>query len=83
MKILGNRLLVSRVQEEQKEGFQTVEVQDSFIYKGKIEQLGKTTSGFSTGDTVVFAKYSPNTQEIQVDGTTMKIISEEDVLAIL
>lgn len=40
MIVLGNRILVSKVEEEKKEGFQTVEVQDSFLYKGKVEQIG-------------------------------------------
>lgn len=40
MIVLGNRILVSKVEEEKKEGFQTVEVQDSFLYKGKVEQVG-------------------------------------------
>lgn len=97
MRILGNRVLVSRVEEEKKEGFQTVDVQDSFVNKGKVEQLGepidqstvsiKYTTLDSTkrrsiegGDTVLFAKYSPDTQEIDKDH---KIISVSDILAIL
>lgn len=44
MIVLGNRILVSKVEEEKKEGFQTVEVQDSFLYKGKVEQIGTVDS---------------------------------------
>ena len=41
MKILGNRILVSKVEDEVKDGgFQTVEVQDNFVNKGKVEQIG-------------------------------------------
>lgn len=40
IKILGNRILVSRVEEEKTEGFQTVNVQDSFVNKGMVEQIG-------------------------------------------
>lgn len=93
MKILGNRLLVSRVEEEQKEGFKTIEVQDNFVYKGRIAMVGDdgyTFSGtsinpplFSVGDVVLFAKYSPDTQEIDHEGKMMKIINQLDVLAIL
>ena len=94
MKILGNRLLVSRVEEEKKEGFQTVEVQDSFIYKGKIEQIGGETGMVWTGSSmqapmmqvgsvVLFAKYSPHSQDVEHEGQRMKIIRIEDVLAIL
>ncbi len=35
MKILGNRVLVSKVEEPVSDGFQAVEVQDSFVNKGK------------------------------------------------
>lgn len=97
MQILGNRVLVSRIEEEAKEGFQTVDVVDSFIYKGKIEQVGEdpfafkgmsTTSpfmesGFQPGQIILFAKYSPDTQEIDHDGKKMKIVSIDDILAIL
>jgi len=97
MKILGNRILISRIEEEAKEGFQTVDVVDSFIYKGKIEKVGedpfalKGTStvspfvegGFQQGQIVLFAKYSPDTQEIDHEGQKMKIVNIDDILAIL
>ncbi len=41
MEVLGNRILVSKVEVEKKEGeFQTVDVEDSFACKGRIEQFG-------------------------------------------
>ena len=87
MIILGNRILISKVEEEKKDGFQTVEVQDSFLYKGKVEQIG---NGFSIsegpikeGDTILFAKYSPSTQSIQHEGKDYKVISVDDVIAVL
>lgn len=93
MKILGDRLLVSRVEEEKGDGFQKVEVQDSFVYKGRVEQLGASgitftgtafqESDIKEGSIVIFAKYSPDTQEIDVEGQKMKIIRREDVLAVL
>jgi len=88
MKILGNRILVSKVEEEKKEGFQTVEVQDSFVNKGKVEQIGvafesEFINPVEVGNIVLFAKYSPDTQEIEHEGKKMKIIRVEDVLAIL
>lgn len=97
MQILGNRVLVSRLDEETKEGFQTVDVVDSFIYKGMIEQVGEdpfafkgmsTTSpfietGLQVGQKVIFAKYSPDTQEIEHGGQKMKIVNIDDILAIL
>lgn len=95
MKILGNRILVSRVDEPKKEGFQTVDVQDSFVYKGKVEDTGyeltfsnssdsaNFTKAIAKGAIVLFAKYSPDTQEVDFEGQKMKIIKIEDVLAIL
>lgn len=86
MKILGNRILVSKIEEPKKEGFQQVEVQDSFIYKGKVEQLSNmfvTPGGPEVGDIILFTKYSPDNQETIVEGRTMKIIKVEDVLAVL
>ena len=99
---------MSRIEEEKKEeGFQTVQVQDSFLYKGKVEQIGEgsayvisgtaptgsfgpgeiTTGGTMTplikeGDVVLFAKYSPHTQTVTIDGQDMKIIRTEDVIAV-
>jgi len=94
MQILGDRVLVSRLEEEKKEGFQTVEIQDSFLYKGKVEQIGTEIGlmwdGTATaivqpvlieGVTVYFAKYSPHTQEIEVEGKKMKVVRLEDIIA--
>ena len=81
MKILGNRVLISKIEEEKKEGFQTVDIQDSFIYKGKVEQVGDDVDiGFTKliGKNIIFAKYSPNTQEVD----EFKIISVDDILAV-
>lgn len=99
MKILGNRLLVSKVEEPKKEGFETVDVMDSFVYKGKIEQLGEdryssegvtmTTTyplqvdALEVGKTILFAKYSPDTQEIEHEGVKYKIVEVRDILAVL
>ncbi len=94
MQILGNRILVSKIEEEKKEGqFAVTELQDSFLYKGRVEQLGKLISftqsdaalskTISNGDIVLFAKYSPDTHELDHDGKKMKIINVEDVLAVL
>jgi co-chaperonin GroES (HSP10) len=93
MKILGNRVLISRIEDEKKEGFATVNVTDSFTYKGKIEQVGgqslySTSTGESLeqireGDTVLFAKYSPDTQDVEHEGKKMKVVKVEDIIAIL
>lgn len=83
MKILGNRILVSKIEEEKKEGFQMVEVQDNFINKGKIESWGTISIPIDANSVVLFAKYSPDTQEIEIEGKRMKIINADDVIAIL
>ena len=92
MQIIGNRVLVSRVEEEQKEGFQTVEVQDSFVYKGVVEQVGGEAFGATStpymqsvhvGDKILFAKYSPDTHEVEDEGVKKKIVLISDILAIL
>lgn len=87
MKILGNRVLVSRLEEQKSEGFQTVEVQDSFVNKGKVEQIASTelpeSFVYKVGDIILFAKYSPDTQEVEFEGKKMKVVSVDDILAIL
>ena len=85
MKILGNRVLVSPLEKEEKEGFTAVEVQDSFVYKGKVEQGEFMCTGGSVkpGDTILFAKYSPDTQEIEHEGKKYKVVQVADILAIL
>ena len=92
MIVLGNRILVSKVEEEKKEGFQTVEVQDSFLYKGKVEQIGSGATVLGTSCTepslninsiVLFTKYCPHTQSITHEGVDYKIIRMEDVIAVL
>ena len=84
MQIIGDRVLVSRIEEEETDGFSTVEIQDNFIYKGKVEQVGwdnnSTASEFGVckvGDIVYFAKYSPHTQDLE----GMKVVRTEDLIA--
>lgn len=86
-RIMGNRVLVSRIVEDKKDGFQTVEIQDSFVNKGKVESIGNRAAinygdgpTLKEGDVVLFSKYSPDTQEVDKDH---KIISLDDILAIL
>lgn len=96
MRILGNRILITKLEEEKKEGFQTVDTQDSFLYKGKIEMVGdihfassdgrgaeRIKEALVIGETVIFTKYSPDTQTIPYNGGEAKIISIDDVLAVL
>lgn len=87
MKILGKRVLVSKIEEVAKEGFQTVKTQDEFLYKGKVEMMGSEASSFDSdleeGSVIIFTKYSPDTHEVEHEDQVMKIIKTEDILAIL
>lgn len=95
MKILGNRVLVEPLEKEVKEGFQTVEVQDSFVYKGRVEQIGEDHGVIWTGsakdyvppmkvgDTVIFQKYSPDTSEFEHEGKKYKSVQISDIIAVL
>ena len=91
MRILGNRVLVSQVEKEEKDGFQTVDVQDGFVYKGRVEMCNYPENVSSTtyqgeikiGDIVIFAKYSPDTHEIEHEGKKYKSVLISDILAIL
>lgn len=84
MKILGNRVLVTRVPEEATDGFQAVKIQDSFVFKGKVEIVGNIqTDQVKENDIVLFAKYSPDTQDVDYNGQEAKIINRDDILAIL
>jgi len=89
MELIGNRVLVSRIEEEKEEGkFQTVAVQDSFTYKGKVEQIGFGSdilhSGkLQVGNTILFTKNSPDTHEVEHEGQKMKVVNYEDILAVL
>ncbi len=88
MKIIGNRILVKKIPKEKKEGFQTVDVQDNFINTGLVVQIGlelenNTNFEARVGTTVLFAKYSPDTHEIEVDGEKMKVVTADDILAVL
>lgn len=88
IQILGNRILVSRIEEPKQTGFEAVAPTDSFLYKGMIEAVGTGELNqtdhvpMKAGELVLFAKYSPDTQEVMVGDELMKIISTEDVLAI-
>lgn len=88
MQISNNYIAVERVYEPEDEEstFKTVEVTDESLFKGKIKYLpeapvymGNTPLGL--GDIIVFAKYSPDTHEIELDGEVLKFINTRDILA--
>lgn len=75
---------MEKIEEEVKEGFQTVQVQDSFVYKGKVIKLPGTpvylgNTELDIGNVVLFAKYSPDTQEIE-GKKYVKIVDILDVI---
>ncbi len=84
-RIADNRVVVEAVEKEAKEGFTAVEVQDDFVYKGRIVELpdGVITSfGGQTleiGDVILFAKGSPDTHEVG----KQKFILTSDILKVL
>lgn len=52
------------------------------VGKGKVCKSGERQApDVKVGDTVLFAKYSPN--EIKLDGKEYLVISEEDILAVV
>lgn len=88
MEINANYVVVQRVEEPAKEGFQAVEVQDSSVYKGKIiklpgEPVHVCNKLLSIGDVVLFMKYSPDTVEIEHEGEKLKFVKRSDLLAVL
>lgn len=81
-------ILVSKPVEKPQEGFQAVKVEDSSIYSGVVFDLPDVPVFLSNrqlvkGDTVIFAKYSPNTHLIQREGKELKYILIEDLFEVL
>lgn len=88
MMISNNYVLVARHEEEKKEGFQAVEVQDNFVYKGKVLQVSEApvfmgNRQVGPGDVILFAKYSPDTHLLDLEGDEVKFVSVKDILAVL
>jgi len=81
MNIIGNRVAVVPVEKEERtEGFAAVEIQDDSLYKGEVKFVGDITN-VKVGDTIYFAKYSPDTHEVKHEGTLYKLVNGDDILA--
>lgn len=85
--INSNYIVVEKFIEPQTGEFSTVEVQDSFVYKGKVAELPETpvfldNHKLEVGDIVSFAKYSPDTHEVTENGKTVKFVLASDVLKV-
>lgn len=81
-------ILVTRPPEIKQEGFQTIKVEDVSTYTGIVHDLPDTpvhldNHQLAKGDTVIFAKYSPDTHLIQRDGQEMKYIAVQDLLEVI
>jgi len=88
MQVSNNYILVIKVPEETKEGFKTVDVQDNYVYMGKVKLIPEApvfmgNKQVAPGDIVYFAKYSPDTHEIDLDGERVKFVAVSDILAVL
>lgn len=88
MQINSNYVVVEKLEQPVQEGFKTVEVQDNFVYKGKVIQAPMQTAfvdshQITEGDIVMFAKYSPDTHEIDHEGKKVKFIKITDILAVM
>ena len=88
MQISNNYILVEKVEEKPKDGFTTVDVQDNFVYQGKVIQIPEApifmgNKQVGVGDTILFAKYSPDTHEIDLEGKKVKFVAVSDILAVL
>lgn len=89
MYISVHYVAVEKIETEKKEGaFETVAVTDDFVYRGRVVQVPECPTfvdnhALKTGDTVLFAKYSPDTHEIEQDGKKIKFVSLKDILAVL
>lgn len=87
MKISNNYVMVEKIKDPVVEGeFKVVEVQDNFVYKGKIKMMPESQPIYlgdtlvTVGDIVWFAKYSPDTHEIEFDGQKVKLVAVKDLL---
>lgn len=88
MNISNNRIAVEKIEEEKKAGFETINVQDSFVYKARVVQVPEApfymgNKQVGVGDTVLFAKYSADTHELEHEGKKLKFVRTDDVMAIL
>lgn len=86
MQISNNYVMVEKIKEvSNTDEFRVVEVQDDFVYKGKVKLIPEQPVFIGNrqvvvGDIVWFAKYSPDTQELEIEGEKVKIVKTSDIL---
>lgn len=92
MTISAKYIAVKRTNEKKADGeFAAVEPADSFVYKGEVAVLPDETvyvgnRPLSLRDTVLFAKYSPDTFEVDDRDfypEKVKLVKRDDILAII
>lgn len=88
MQVSNNYVAVEKVYEPEPEigDFKTVEVTDESTFKGKIKYLPEApialgNQHLAVGDIILFAKYSPDTHEVEDNGEILKFINTRDILA--
>ena len=89
MHLSDHYVVVEKLEEQKQEGqFETVKVTDDFVYKGRVANVPDIpvhmgNYQIQVGDTVLFAKYSPDSHEIEHDGKKVRFVSVKDLLAIV
>jgi co-chaperonin GroES (HSP10) len=88
MQISNKYLVVERIEKEEKEGFATVDVVDDSVYKGRVVFVPEApiymgNKQVDVGDTIIFAKYSPDTHDVELEGGKLKFVAVSDVLAVI
>lgn len=89
--ISAQYVVVKKYNEPKKEGFQTVEPADNFVYKGEVVMLPDEPVYISNrqllpGSIILFAKYSPDTFEVedeQLHEGKVKFVKRSDILAVI
>lgn len=81
-------VLLEKVMPEMVEGFNPVEIQDDFIYKGKVHKMPYATIHIGNhplekGDIVLFSAYSPDTHEVKIKDKVLKFVRTTDLLAVI
>lgn len=90
--INSNYVVVKKLEEEETEGFKTVQVQDSSIYRGEVIAIPDCpvyvdNHVVSVGDKIIFKKISPDTHEIHdpklFGGQKVKFVIGNDILMVI
>ncbi|MEM2153898.1 MAG: co-chaperone GroES [Nitrososphaeria archaeon] len=83
VKILGDRVLVKEVEEEEKttQGLVLVRHNTSEVVRGIVQAVGEKVQEVKVGETVLYRPLSG--QKITLEGEEFRILSEEELIAVL